>query len=246
MLRAKLAPGTRCALEHGGVAPVIVDKHPNLGALIPKLCKGGFYHAGQVCVSVQRVFVHASDADQVARELAASAQQLVVGDPNDEQTEVGPLISEQEVTRVDTWVKQAMEQGAKALCGAQKISSRLYAPTVLVDPPLDALISTREVFGPVVCIYRYESVDEAIEVANSLPFAFQASVFSQNLDMIMNTWVRLNASAVMVNEHTAFRVDWMPFAGLKQSGQGVGGIIHTMNDMQTEKMLVIHSEQLPA
>ncbi len=243
-LRAKLAPGTRCALEHGGVSPVIVDKDVNVDGLIPKLLKGGFYHAGQVCVSVQRIFVHHLIAKELALDLADAAQKLVVGDPAHEDTEVGPLITVKEVDRVDSWVRSAVDEGAQLMCGGEKISDSLYAPTVLLDPPDSCEVSQKEVFGPVVCIYTYRDFDEAIARANALPFAFQASIFSDNLDVVMSAYNKLNASAVMANEHTAFRVDWMPFAGLKHSGLGVGGIHHTMKEMQIEKMLVISSKEI--
>jgi acyl-CoA reductase-like NAD-dependent aldehyde dehydrogenase len=244
MLKSKLSPGTRCALEHGGAAPVIIDKNVDFTALLPKILKGGFYHAGQVCVSVQRVYAHQSNATQLAKQLADGANKLVVGDPMSAKTEVGPLITNKEVDRVDSWVKSAVEAGAELLCGGEKLSPSLYAPTVLLNPPDDCQVSQNEVFGPVVCIYSYDSIDEAIERANAVPFSFQASIFTDNLDVSMQAFSMLNASAVMVNEHTAFRVDWMPFAGLKSSGYGVGGIPHTMKDMQIEKMLVINSSQI--
>ncbi len=244
MLKSKLSPGTRCALEHGGVAPVLVDKDVDFEQLLPKLLKGGFYHAGQVCVSVQRVFAHESNATDLATALAAATEKLIVGDPTDEKTEVGPLISPAEVDRVDGWVKQAVNEGARLLCGGEKISPSLYSPTVLLNPPDHCDVSQKEIFGPVVCVYTYSHVDSAIERANALPYSFQASVFSNNIDIAMKAYNRLNASAVMVNEHTAFRVDWMPFAGLKESGFGIGGIPHTMKDMQVEKMLVISSKEI--
>jgi len=244
MLNSKLSPGTRCALEHGGAAPVLVDKSPNLQDLIPKLLKGGFYHAGQVCVSVQRVFVHQSDVQEVADALAKAANSLIVDDPLNEDTEVGPLINTKEVVRVDNWVKDAIAAGAQLICGGEMLSESLYAPTVLVNPPDNCQVSQQEIFGPVVCIYTYDSIEQAIIRANAVPFSFQASIFSDNLDIVLMAYKQLNASAVMVNEHTAFRVDWMPFAGLKESGLGVGGIPHTMKDMQVEKMLVINSKQL--
>jgi acyl-CoA reductase-like NAD-dependent aldehyde dehydrogenase len=119
-LRSKLAPGTRCALEHGGAAPVIVDHDADLEDTLPLLAKGGFYHAGQVCVSVQKVFVHESIVDAFAKGLVELAEKLVVGDPLDEKTEVGPLIQEKEVDRVDQWVKEAQDEGAKILTGGKK------------------------------------------------------------------------------------------------------------------------------
>jgi acyl-CoA reductase-like NAD-dependent aldehyde dehydrogenase len=115
---------------------------------------------------------------------------------------------------------------------------------VLYDPPSQVRVSQQEVFGPVICVYPYTDMDEAIERANSLPYVFQAAVFTKNLDQAMRAYRRLDASAVMVNDFTAFRVDWMPFAGLRQSGLGVGGIPHTYRDMQVEKMMVVRSPEL--
>jgi len=243
-LRSRLAAGTRCALEHGGVAPVIVAADGNIKKALPSLMKGAFYHAGQVCVSVQRIFVHASIARELAERIAMQAKVLRVGDPLSEQTEVGPLIRAKELDRIDLWVKEAIASGGKLLCGGDRLDYHCYAPTVIYNPPSDASVSTRELFGPVVCIYPFDELHEAIEEANALDVAFQAAVYSENIDTALYISNRLSASAVMVNDHTAFRVDWMPFAGLRQSGLGVGGIPHTIKDMQVEKMTVIHSSGL--
>jgi len=243
-LRSKLAPGTRCALEHGGVAPVIVDADADLNKAVPALTKGGFYHAGQVCVSVQRIYAHQSIARDLANRIAALANTLVVGDPVSDQTEVGPLIRPTEVVRVSSWVQQAVDSGAELLCGGQALAKNCYAPTVLFNPGKDSLVTTSEIFGPVVCIYPYSEIDEAIAEANSLDVAFQASVYSENINTAMYVSDRLAASAVMINEHTAFRVDWMPFAGLRHSGLGTGGIPYTFEDMQVDKMIVITSPSI--
>lgn len=240
-LRSKLAPGTRCALEHGGVAPIIMAADADVDAALPGLVKGAFYHAGQVCVSVQRLYAHESIARDLAERMAEAAGKLVVGDPVDAATEVGPIIRQAELARVADWVGQAVDGGAELVCGGQTLANQCYAPTVLFDPPADAAVSTDEVFGPVVCIYPFADIDDAIAAANSLDVAFQAAVYSRNIDTAMHAASRLAASAVMVNEHTAFRVDWMPFAGLKHSGLGVGGIPFTMHDMQVEKMIVVKS-----
>ncbi len=244
MLRSKLAPGTRCALEHGGVAPVVVAADADMNQMLPKLVKAGFYHAGQVCVSVQRVYAHESIALELAEKIAGAASRLIVGDPINEATEVGPLIDPAEVKRIDQWVHEAVDGGARLLCGGKPISETCYECTVLYNPPESSTVSISEVFGPVVCVYSYADVDEAVGMANSLPYSFQAAVFTRNIDLAMKLYKTINGSAIMVNEHTAFRVDWMPFAGLKSSGYGVGGIPHTIKDMQVEKMLVIHSDEL--
>ena len=243
-LRSKLAPGTRCALEHGGAAPVIVAADADLDDVAPLLLKGGFYLAGQVCVSVQRMFVHESVARDMAVRLADGGRAMVVGDPTMAETEVGPLIRHREVERVHEWVSAAAGAGAEILSGGKKLSDSCYECTVLYDPPADAKVSLAEIFGPVICVYPYSDIDEAIARANALPFAFQAAVCTRSLDVALRAYRRLEASAVMVNDHTAFRVDWMPFAGLRQSGHGVGGIHHTMHEMQIEKMMVVRSSEL--
>lgn len=244
MLRSKLAPGTRCALEHGGAAPVIVDQSAPVDELIDSLLKGGFYHAGQVCVSVQRVFAHESVYEELAQKLADKAAKLKVGDQLDPATEVGPLILPREVDRVAQWVEEARESGAKVLCGGKKLSDTVYAPTVLLNPDENATVTQKEIFGPVVCVYSYTDKADAIARANSLPYAFQASIYSNDLTDVLDTSNKLNATAVMVNDHTAFRVDWMPFGGRDASGIGMGGIQYSMHEMTREKMLVIKSSVL--
>lgn len=243
-LRSRLSPGTRCALEHGGVAPVIVEKDADIDNMLPALLKGGFYHAGQVCVSVQKVFIHEDIVNDVSKKLAQMASNLKVGDPLDPSTEVGPLILPREVDRVEQWVEEAVSGGGKLLCGGKRISESCFEPTVILNPPQSAKVSTLEIFGPVVCIYTYHTREEAIKLANALPTAFQAAVFTHNLDVAFDTVKKLNASAVMVNDHTAFRVDWMPFGGRDASGIGTGGVPYSINEMTREKLIVIKSSSL--
>jgi len=244
MLRSRLAPGTRCALEHGGAAPVIVAEDADLDDILPLLAKGGFYHAGQVCVSVQRLFVHQKIFRKVGERLTALAKKIQTGDPASEQTGIGPLIRNREVDRIEAWVNEAVEEGAERLMGGSRLSDSLYPPTVLINPSPKSKVSRHEIFGPVICIYSYESLDEAVASANGLPFSFQAAIATKNIDTAMTAYKHLNASTVLINDHTAFRVDWMPFAGLRESGYGVGGIPYTYRDMQVEKMLVLRSPAL--
>jgi len=244
MLRSQLAPGARCALEHGGAAPVLVAHDADLDDAVPVLTKGGFYHAGQVCVSVQRVFADRRIARDLAGRLAEQAGALKVGDPTLADTEVGPLIRPAEVDRVGGWVEEAREKGGEVLTGGKALSERSYAPTVILDPPDDVRVSSQEIFGPVVCVYSFDDLDDAIARANALPFSFQAAAFTRDLDTALRISRRIDAAAVMVNDHTAFRVDWMPFAGLRESGHGIGGIPYTFEDMQIQKMTVIRSKEL--
>jgi acyl-CoA reductase-like NAD-dependent aldehyde dehydrogenase len=242
-LRSKLAPGARCALEHGGLAPVIVDRTADLDAAVPLLIKGGFYHAGQVCVSVQRIYVEEAIAEQFTTRFVEQTQQLEVGDPTDPLTEIGPLILPREVDRVHDWVQEAVERGGRLLCGGKKISRTSYEPTVILDPPDDAKLSCEEIFGPVVAIYPFSDRREAIRRANAPDAYFQASVFTRDLDVALDTSRKLNGMAVMINDHPAFRVDWMPFGGHRQSGMGVGGIAYAMRDITLERMVVFRTHQ---
>ncbi|MEQ9289547.1 MAG: aldehyde dehydrogenase family protein [Cyclobacteriaceae bacterium] len=243
-LRSKLAPGTRCALEHGGAAPVLVEPDADIDAMIAPLVKGGYYHAGQVCVSVQRVFVHESIMEEVQQKMVSTIEKIVTGDPLDKNTEAGPLILPREVDRVEEWVNEAKSAGGTIACGGKRISDTCYEPTLIINPPSSVNVSTLEIFGPVVCLYSYTDRNEAIKQANSLDYHFQASVFTKNIDNALDAVQRLNATAVMVNDHTAFRVDWMPFGGRDASGLGIGSIPHSMHDMSREKMMVIKSNVL--
>ena len=240
-LRTQLAAGTRFALEHGGAAPVIVDKSADVDSIIEPLAKGGYYHAGQVCVSVQRIFVHNELKSAFVERFEERVRRFVVGDPRVERTEVGPLISPHEVDRVEKWVAEAVAAGAKVVAGGKRLGNRFYECTALLEPSRGSLVSTNEIFGPVTCIYGFTDLDDAIARANSLPFAFQASIFSREIDPALRAARHLVASSVMVNDHSAFRTDWMPFSGRKQSGFGTGGIPHTMNDMLQDKMVVLRN-----
>ena len=241
-LRSKLAEGARCALEHGGAAPVIVEPDADIDDALPLLAKGGFYHAGQVCVSVQRIFVHEDIVESFSSKLVAIAKNLVVGDPTDEKTEVGPLIEEGEVDRIHNWVEEAKAAGGKILTGGNKIGNTCYEPTVILNPPYDINVSQCEIFGPVINIYSYKNRNEAIKFANDVPFSFQAAVFTNDINSALESAKNLNAAAIMINDHTAFRVDWMPFAGRKSSGLGVGGILPSMIEMTEEKLIVFRSK----
>lgn len=240
-LHSKLAPGTRCALEHGGAAPVIVDRSANLDQTIPSLVKGGYYHAGQVCVSTQRIFVHEAVKVEFLARFTKAVKALEVGDPLSPTTEVGPLILPKEADRVMSWIDEAEAAGAAVSTGAERLSETMVGPTILVEPPPSVRVSREEVFGPVTCVYGFNSLEAVFQAANSLPVAFQAAIFTQDLACALQMSRRLDASAVMINDHTAFRADWMPFAGRRQSGYGIGGIPWTMREMTQEKMIVFRA-----
>lgn len=238
-LRSQLSPGTRCALEHGGAAPVIIDRSADLDGVVEPLVKGGYYHAGQVCVSVQRIFVHNDIKESFVARFTERVERLRVGDPTLAETEVGPLILSKEVERVDDWVLEAVKGGGQLMTGGEPVSDRIYCPTIIVDPPSSAHVSQDEIFGPITCVYGYSDMGDAITRANSLPTAFQASIFARDIDVALTAAKLLDASTVMVNNHSAFRTDWMPFAGRRQSGLGIGGIPYTMHDLTQDKMIAL-------
>lgn len=238
-LRRKIADGTRIALEHGGTAPVIVEPDADLDDAIPRLVKGGFYHAGQVCVSVQRVFVQRSIATAVVERMTEAARKLVVGDARDEHTDVGPIITRDELGRVGEWVEEARAGGAQIRCGGARTGHQHYQPTVIFEPKDQDKVVAHEVFGPVVDVLPYGTLEEAITRANAVRDAFQAAVFTQRLDAALAAARGLDATAVMINDHTAFRVDWMPFGGRKVSGLGLGGVPYSIHEMTEPKLVIL-------
>ncbi|MGI9018248.1 MAG: aldehyde dehydrogenase family protein [Euzebya sp.] len=238
-LRRRVADGVRCAMEHGGAAPLIVDQGADLDALVPKIVKGGYYHAGQVCVSVQRVFAVGSILDDLVARLKVAIRALVTGDPADPATEVGPLIAQSEADRVGDWVTEAVDAGAELVCGGEAMQHQCYTPTLLVGTPPDVRARAQEIFGPVMNVVGVTDLDEGIAAANEVPFSFQASICTPDVNRAMYAAQRIDAQAVMVNDHTAFRVDWMPFGGRGVSGLGLGGIPHTLDEMTAEKLIVL-------
>jgi acyl-CoA reductase-like NAD-dependent aldehyde dehydrogenase len=236
-LRSKIAPGTRIALEHGGAAPLLVDRSCTLDDVLTPIAKGAFYHAGQVCVSTQRIYVHHELKVEFVERFTEIVRKLRTGDPTDIKTEVGSLIHPKEVTRVESWVNEARAEGATITTGGHRINDHLYQPTLIVDPAETSRVSREEIFGPVACVYGFTDLADAITRANSLPYAFQAAIFTRDIDNAFQAAKALDASTVMINDHTAFRTDWMPFAGRRRSGLGIGGIPFTMQDMQQEKMI---------
>ena len=189
--------------------------------------------------------MHADLLAEFVDRFAARVGALRVGDPLSADTEVGPLIHPREADRVQSWIEGAAAGGARIAVGGERLSATTLRPTVVVEPPVQAKLSREEVFGPVTCVYGFTKLDEAIAVANSLPFAFQASIFTREIGPALRAAERLDASAVMVNDHTAFRTDWMPFAGRRQSGYGIGGIPWSMREMTQEKMIVLRYSEVP-
>lgn len=238
-LRSKLAPGTRCSLEHGGMAPTFITKNSDLDQCAKSLARGGFYHAGQVCVSVQRIYLSKEVSDTFINKFKEEVKKVNLGDPMDKKTVVGPLIRDSEIKRVHQWVGESIENGSELILGGKILSESTYDKTIILNPKKGDKISQFEIFGPVVTINEFENLENAIDDANSVNVSFQTSIFTNQIDELLRFYTKINASSVFHNDHTAFRVDWMPFAGLKDSGHGIGGMKYSMHDMQIDKMLVL-------
>jgi acyl-CoA reductase-like NAD-dependent aldehyde dehydrogenase len=239
-LKAILNPGARFSLEHGGEAAVVLHESADLDRAVPALVKGAFYHAGQVCISVQRIYVAAPLRDELVRRLVEAADRLTVGDPTKDGTDVGPLISTSDQKRVNEWVREAEARGARVLLGGGTKPHQCHEVTVLADPPADAKVVSHEVFGPVVSILGRPRAEDAIAEVNRSRNPFQAAVFASDVDAAFRVARGINANAVVVNDHSAFRVDWMPFGGRENAGYGMGGVRYAVEEMSREKLIVLN------
>lgn len=228
----------RIALELGSNSATIVHSDADPVAAARACAQGGFANAGQVCISVQRVYVHESIRDTFVRELTLQAEALVVGDPRDESTGVGPMISEREAARVHEWIGEAIAQGASALTGNRREGALVW-PTVLVDVKPDMKVMRREVFGPVISVASYRTLEEAIDLVNDSEYGLQAGIFTRDLHAAMEATRGIRAGGVIVGGTSAFRIGSMPYGGVKNSGIGREGPRYAMEEMSDLKTVVI-------
>jgi acyl-CoA reductase-like NAD-dependent aldehyde dehydrogenase len=240
-LRRQLAPGSIAILEHGGTAPLVLAEDADLESAIPLMVKGGYYHAGQVCVSVQSVFVPRQSLDAVRERLMSAIRALKTGDPLDPNTDVGPLIRDTEADRVQRWIEEATSGGGRLLVGAERLNANCLTPALVENAPENSAYYKDELFGPGMGLYAYDDLEACLTRINQSRFAFQASIFTQNMARALQFAQKVEASTILVNDHTAFRADWMPFGGRKESGLGVGGILPSMMELSREKLVVLRS-----
>jgi len=229
-------------LELGGNAGVIIDESADLGWAAKRVVTGGFAYAGQSCISVQRVFVHDRVYDAFAADLAARVRALVVGDPLDPATDVGPMIDTDEVDRVDAWVSEAVAAGARVLAGGTRISRSVYAPTVLEGAPETAKVCAQEVFAPLVALYRFSDFNEALAAVNRSRYGLQAGVFTNDLRRTLDAWDIIEAGGVIINDVPTWRIDHMPYGGVKDSGIGREGPRYAIEEMTEPRLLVINRD----
>ncbi len=236
-LKAK-AGKKKVVLELGGNAAVIIDHDADLDDALDRVIFGAFYQSGQSCIGVQRIIIHENVYDRFRDMLVAKTKTLVAGDPKDRNTFVGPMIDVKEATRLDTWVQEATAAGATLLCGGKRDGAMLEA-TLLDDCPRDTKLYREEAFGPVAILSKFSDFEAALDEVNDSKFGLQAGIFTRDLFKMFNAWDRLDVGGVVINDVPSYRVDNMPYGGVKDSGLGREGIRFAMEDMTEIRNLVI-------
>ncbi|WP_017729412.1 aldehyde dehydrogenase family protein [Halalkalibacterium ligniniphilum] len=226
----------KLSMELGANSPVIVLKDANVNEAVEANVSGAFWAAGQNCLGVQRIYIEKEIYEEFSNRFVTKTMNYRVGDKLAEDTDMGPLISEKEAIRIETWVKEALSAGAKLRCGGKR-DGAYYEPTVLTDVPDDCTIANEEIFGPVVLLYPVSSLDEAIEKANEKNFGLQAGIFTNNLQHAFQASQELDVGGVMINDSSDYRIDGMPFGGVKASGLGREGIQFAIHEMTDPKVV---------
>ena len=229
----------KVTLELGGNAAVLVEPDTEItDAFIDRLIGGAYNHAGQVCISVQRILIHADLYTEVKKKLVAKLKKIKASDPALNTTMVGPMIKDAEAKRLKKWVDKAVKKGAKVLSGGD-VTGVMFEPTLLENVDESLEVYKDEVFGPVAIIEKYKSFEKGIEKINASRFGLQAGVYTQNLNKMLYAWNNLHVGGVIINDIPSFRVDNMPYGGVKDSGLGREGIQSAIRDMQEERVMAI-------
>ncbi|HEY3672063.1 MAG TPA: aldehyde dehydrogenase family protein [Acidimicrobiia bacterium] len=232
------APQKKVGLELGNNAPVIIEPDGDVDTAAAKISVAGFSHAGQSCISTQRVYLHESIADRFLDQLVPKVEALVVGDPLDEATDVSSLISTGERERVESWIDEAVAAGAKVLTGGAEHNGVL-APTVLIDVQPDMKVCSLEVFGPVITVQTYRDVDDAFRLANDTRYGLQAAIFTRDLPLALRAARELDFGGVLVNEVPTWRADQMPYGGVRDSGNTREGPHYAVHEMTETRLVVL-------
>jgi acyl-CoA reductase-like NAD-dependent aldehyde dehydrogenase len=237
-IRAK-APRKQVNLELGSTAPLIVHEDGDWETAADKAQLHAFSHAGQSCISVQRILVHEKLADRFTDRFVKNVESLVTGDPMDENTDVGPLISHDDRDRVKEWIDEGAKSGEVLTGGELVDEDRCLAPTVIREPSREAKVWCDEIFGPVATVHSFASFDEAIEMANDSRFGLQAGVFTRDLGLALEAGSRLEFGGVLVNEVPTFRTDQMPYGGIKESGNTKEGPAYAVLELTEERLVTL-------
>jgi aldehyde dehydrogenase (NAD+) len=238
-----LDPKKHATLELGGNAGVIVHSDADLDHAAERMAFGGYYQAGQSCIAVQRVLIHAEVYDDFLSRFVKQVESLSVGDPMDESTDVGPLIDAAALDKVASMVDGAVSEGAEVLTGGKR-NDPFYAPTVLGNVRRDMEVCREEIFGPVTTVSRYETFEDAIEEVNATPYGLQGGVFTRDIERAMLAHREIRVGGLIVNDVSAFRADQMPYGGSKESGYGREGLRYAMEEMTEPRILVLSNVPL--
>lgn len=228
----------RVTLELGSNSAVIVDRDVELDEVIPRCIFGAFAYSGQVCISVQRIYVVRERYDEFVSRFVMETRKLQGGDSLDEEADYSAMIHPKETQRALSWIQEAVEQGAKVACGGE-LEGRTLQPTVMTDVPADAKVSCQEVFGPVVLIHPIDSVQQGIALVNDSRYGLQAGVYTNHLGTAMQAAEDLQVGGVMINDIPTFRVDHMPYGGVKESGMGREGVKYAVEELSEMKLVVM-------
>lgn len=229
----------KVVLELGGNAGVIIDSDADLAFAAQRVRVGAFAYAGQVCISVQRVFVHEKNYDEFVDLLVAETKRVKLGDPLDRDTDLGPMIDNKAAARSQQWIEDAVAEGARVLTGG-KADGRFMQPTIVENAPKDAFVCSREAFAPLVTLFKVPSFGKAVEAVNDSVFGLQAGVFTNNLEHALYAFENIEAGGVVMNDIPTYRIDHMPYGGVKSSGLSREGIRYTIEDMTEMRLLVIN------
>lgn len=234
----KQAGKKKIVLELGGNAGVIVTSLDNIDTVIEKCIVGGFSYSGQICIHAQRFFVQQNIFDTFLEKFTERTKKLKYGDPLDATTDVSVMIDEENALRVESWINEAVVQGAKIICGGKRTGSYVE-PTILTNTTTQMKISAEEAFGPIVCIEKYNTIEEAVTLINDTKFGLQCGVFTNLLSEVNYCFNNIETGGVIINDVPTFRVDHMPYGGIKDSGLGREGVKYAMLDMLEPKLLVM-------
>jgi acyl-CoA reductase-like NAD-dependent aldehyde dehydrogenase len=230
----------KVVLELGGNAAVVVDadQQSKLDFVVDRLAFGAYYQSGQSCIGVQRILVHASVYDELREKLIAKTKSLKMGDPKDEQTFVGPMISESESQRLAGWMEAAVKAGAKIIAGG-KVEGAMFEATLLENVGHDTDLYRKEAFGPIAILERFNDFSDALRTVNDSDFGLQAGIFTDSLAHAHEAWDELDVGGVVINDVSSFRVDNMPYGGVKDSGIGREGVRYAIEDMTELRLMVM-------
>jgi len=238
-LKKKADPRKKVILELGGNAGMIIHKDADLDLAVTKARVGSFAYAGQVCISIQRLYVHDDIYESFIEKFVESVKKMKVGDPLDPDADLGPMVDEKAAKRTEGWVEEAVKDGAEVLAGG-RAKGRVFEPTVLVNASPQSKVCTEEIFAPVVNVFKYGDIDEALDSINDSHYGLQAGIFTNDHDVIWRAFERLEVAGLMINDTPMFRVDNMPYGGIKDSGYGREGLKYAIEEMTELKLMVLN------